>query len=761
MVTRRNFLAALTGSSLSVIAPAAPRPGAPQAEPRRFSVQLYKRVPTIFHRLKPILPMAHFALTMTPKVVADFDGAGVHFFTFLINSGPRESPYPAGSYPLKANSFDEIAGHILRLSADSYLMPRVVLWGPRNEAAWGGEHPGDTYLGHPSIGSTIWKATAEEHLRNLLRHIEASSYADQVIGYHVGWGNSGEWMFWGWNNQDAVDRSPATLHEFREWLRQKYQGQVTALQRGWGDPKVNFQNAGAPTDGDLRHADLGMFIDPQRSRIVPDYYEFLSDRNAELVQYFAKVVKEETKQQALYGVFFGYDIHSNFNDYRLRASAHCNLARVLETPEVDFVCSPNGYFDRNIGGMDCPQGVTTSVQQHGKVYFNEVDTWTYLCPPESPGRCGPFRAENHEWVETPQATREVLRRNFCQSLVEGYALWWMTCQWNAYWYSAPDILENLKHMAEIYRFGLETDRGSIAQVAVVLDDRSNFYLKLDSQQNVMNPCVFSQFFELRRMGTPYTTFLLDDVVTGRVPPHQLYILLNAFAVSEAEREALQKTFQRDRATVAWIYAAGLISKRAAVDNIEKLVGIRVRADLRQGFLNLRITNDHHELTRRLGLGFDFKANLTVINSWAGLEPNPAASSPIFFADDPDATTLGLLMANDKPGYAVKPLKRWQSLYLGAAPAPAAVWREIARYAGAQVLNEEADVLYADRSWLALHTGGPGVRHISLPYRAQGVFEVFSRQEVAGPTQEFSFKAEQWKTYLFYLGQPSRLPAALR
>jgi hypothetical protein len=337
----------------------------------------------------------------------------------------------------------------------------------------------------------------------------------------------------------------------------------------------------------------------------------------------------------------------------------------------------------------------------------------------------------------------------------------MTNEAGAFWYSAPDILQDLKHMAEVHRFGIETNRESVAEVAVVLEDRSTYYLGVDINQNVMNPCVFSQFFELRRMGTSYDTFLLDDVVAGRLRPHKLYLFLNAFAVSAAEREAIQKVLRRDHATAVWIYAAGLISDQLDLGNMEKLIGIRVRADHQQNSLNLRITNDQHEMTRRLGVGFNFKSNLHVINSWDIYQPHWVVSSPLFFADDPAATTLGLLTANDKPGYAVKQLEGWQSIYLGGAPAPAAVWREIARGCGVPIMNEKADVLYADRSWLALHTDEAGVRRISLPFRAEGVFEVFSKKTMAGPTQEFTFEAEHWKTYLFYLGSPSSLTALLR
>jgi hypothetical protein len=757
MLNRRTFLASMTAGWL-VGAPAGrPQETTSHSEAPRFSVRRLHGVNTIYHYDRPVLPMLHFAITMTAKAVADFDGAGIDLFTFHLNTGPDASPYAPRTdcYPLQTASLDEIANYILKQNPNSYLMPRVLLWGPRNQGEWEAQNPGESYLNHPALGSIVWKTRAEEDLRRLLRHIEASSFADRVLGYHVGWGTCGEWMYWGWDRPASIDRSTATVRAFRQWLKFRYRGKTAQLRAAWKNPTVDFDNAGAPSDADLRHADFGMFIDPARTRIVPDYYEFLSDLNVDLIQFFGQVVKAETKAQALYGVFFGYDIHSDFNDYRLRASAHCGLGRVLGMPEVDFICSPNGYYDRGIGGMDFPQGVVTSIQLHGKVYFNETDTWTYLAKPD------PDPNEANIRVKTPRDTREVLRRNFCQSLVEGCALWWMTNEANGYWYSAPEILQDLAQMARLYRFGLETERESIAQTAVVVDDRSPFYLKLDPEQNVMNPFVLSQFYELRRMGTPYDTLILEDVVRQRARPYKLYIFLDVFVATAAERESLHKTLRENRATAVWLYAAGLIGSSSSgpsslglsldLKNMQALTAIRIAADPIEGSLDLRIKDADHPLTRRLGRGFSFEANRHPLNSLQERQPKAIVCSPIFFADDPQATTLGVLAANNKPGYVLKPMEGWRSIYMSGGPAPAAVWREVARYAGVPILNEDPDVFYADRSWLALHTGAAGSRRIRLPFRAERVCELFSRTVLSGPTNEFEIDVEKWKTYLFYFG----------
>jgi hypothetical protein len=116
------------------------------------------------------------------------------------------------------------------------------------------------------------------------------------------------------------------------------------------------------------------------------------------------------------------------------------------------------------------------------------------------------------------------------------------------------------------------------------------------------------------------------------------------------------------------------------------------------------------------------------------------------------------MANNKPGYVVKAADGWQSIYMSAGPAPAAVWREVARDADVRILNENPDVLYANRSWLALHTGAAGSRRIRLPYRAEKVCEVFSGKVLSGPTSEIELEVEKWKTYLFYLGSDNVISA---
>jgi len=53
--------------------------------------------------------------------------------------------------------------------------------------------------------------------------------------------------------------------------------------------------------------------------------------------------------------------------------------------------------------------------------------------------------------------------------------------------------------------------------------------------------------------------------------------------------------------------------------------------------------------------------------------------------------------------------------------------------------------------LALHTDQAGSPRIKLPFRAEGVYDVFESTSIAQQTSEFPFEAECYKAYLFYLG----------
>ena len=82
-------------------------------------------------------------------------------------------------------------------------------------------------------------------------------------------------------------------------------------------------------------------------------------------------------RKKIVGAFYGY-LWCNFPNLSVVHSGHLGFAKVLRSPDVDFIASPYTYDNKQIGGPNNSQTLPESVALHGKLYFNEVDTETHL-----------------------------------------------------------------------------------------------------------------------------------------------------------------------------------------------------------------------------------------------------------------------------------------------------------------------------------------------------------------------------------------------
>jgi hypothetical protein len=98
-------------------------------------------------------------------------------------------------------------------------------------------------------------------------------------------------------------------------------------------------------------------------------------------------------------------------------SGHYALRRLLDSPDIDVLCSPISYFDRGLGQSAPAMTAAESVALAGKMWLFEDDTRTYLGSGNFPGA---FDA-----VNTLEDTNKELIRNVGQEAVRNFATWWM------------------------------------------------------------------------------------------------------------------------------------------------------------------------------------------------------------------------------------------------------------------------------------------------------------------------------------------------
>ena len=86
--------------------------------------------------------------------------------------------------------------------------------------------------------------------------------------------------------------------------------------------------------------------DLKTERQAIDFYEFISNMDADALLYVARVVREATQGQSLVGTYYAYLTAHGINQ---QDSGHLAAQRVFDSPDIDFLMSPPNYWYRKPG----------------------------------------------------------------------------------------------------------------------------------------------------------------------------------------------------------------------------------------------------------------------------------------------------------------------------------------------------------------------------------------------------------------------------
>jgi hypothetical protein len=127
---------------------------------------------------------------------------------------------------------------------------------------------------------------------------------------------------------------------------------------------------------------------------------------------------------------------------------------------------------------------------------------------------------------------------------------------------------------------------------------------------------------------------------------------------------------------------------------------------------------------------------------------------VFHLADTRARVLGQVVYSEGrcvPGFAVKEMGDWTSVWSAAPNLPASVLRGLARFAGVHLYGDAGDVLHATHDLLSLHTVSGGSRTVRLPHRAEIVYDLFGREIVARDTDRFDTQLPPGSTTVYFTG----------
>ncbi len=692
-------------------------------------VRPFNGAPTLFVNSQPRSSLLHFFSWSQPGLdtLQWTKQAGFRLYSAGI---PMKWPRPGEAQDFRAD--DALIEKILARDPQAMFLPRFIVdrssWEEHKSSWWEDAHPddlmqwstGDGLVREPkkiSVASERFRETANRLLRSFVEHLE-SKYGDRIIGYHPCGQNSCEWFYHDSWTRKLNCCEPVFVAAFQRWAANKY-GSVDKLREAWSDPNVTFETITGPTREERLCGGCEFFRDPTKERRVIDFVECQNVAVVETLEKFARTIKEATKGRKSVVVFYGYTFELAAIAHGLPNSGHLALGRLLKCPDVDIICSPISYVDRGSGGVGAFTSPVDSVSLHGKLWINEDDTRTHL------GSKGGF-----ERTETPWQTREVHARNFAHILPRRAGAWWM--DQGAGWLNDEVLWRDLSALKRLYDNAQKTMVSFKPEIAVIVDEKSCFYL-------TQKPWPFTRDLlylirqSLYRIGTPCGFYLLEDLVSGRIPPAKLYLFLNNFALTAQDKQAIAARCAGK--VCVFFYANGFIDKTADARNMEDLLGSRmtISMDGAPGKLKAAVdplTGDVSEF----GVG--------------------AILTPVFYLDEGEnGNVAGVRVfgryANGRAGAWFREGKPYRRVYLGALAAPPSLLRNLARMAGVHVYVDTDDVVEADQEFLAIHASTDGRKRIVLP-APMAVHDALTEETVAISVNEWTVEMKKGETRIYKL-----------
>lgn len=648
-------------------------------------------------------------------------------------------------------AFRAEAEHLLRVVPDAYIIIRVGMHPP---VSWMESHPDellrynngetipcvinsevhyDKVPGCYSLSSSEWRRDGTEALKQFCDEVEASSFADRVIGFFLGAGGTSEWYYVNQISEAGknmyADISPAFRREYGRLLREKY-GTEENLRKAWGKEDATFDAPIIPDLHEREYMDIdkkiihslvsfeyadrwddgihynnaeptrrGVFLNVNGYRYVYDFFRAWHDGTASTIIHFAKYLKSRCPDM-LVGSFYG---SLGCTDY-FGGSTATGTRRILDSGVVDFLAAPGVYNNRWPGGYVAQREVQDSFNLRNMLYLSEEDSRTHL-------DCDYYRDSNY--LFTVRDTLNTLKRDFARNLCENTFAWWFDQHQQGGRYKHGDIY---KMMSVQQRIALEAAKHGAAkknEIAVIFDEDSVHLVSKGTNATMLD---LYRTSDLARIGAPVDYYYHDDMSDDRMPDYKLYLMLNTFSLTDAEREAIRKKAAKNHATVVWMYAPGFVNfdKDVPMDNanIEDITGMKIERIDETHSVKFRITAPDHPALRRAVPDryygwIDRDVSSTI---WVGSALDVPFQNPCFtIRESDDVTILGRYSVDNKPALALKDNGEFVSVYCTAQILRAELLTSLAEYAGCHIYGYEDDCIYANENYVNIHAAYTG-RH---------------------------------------------------
>ncbi|MCD4831397.1 MAG: hypothetical protein K8R02_06265 [Anaerohalosphaeraceae bacterium] len=642
-----------------------------------------------------------------------------------------------------------------------------------------------------SLASPKWRSEAGNALSKLIDWLEQQPFAQHIIGYLPCAGSTSEWYY----QHGTVDREDGRYGDFSsafrsaqsELLREKYHTSQ-ALREAWDKADIDFDTAPIPDmhsrcfswfDEVTRQAseqgqsinsisnetNIGSFLNADQLQNVFDFYRNWHHSTADSIIHFARIIKEKTAQRCITGAFYG-----GSRRY-IESGSSAGVLRILNSDAIDFLASPGHYENRKPGGTTAQRMMQDSFRIYGKLFISEDDTRTHLADDGSLGesangntKVGKIKFRTSTGTHTLADSLTIMKRDFACDICEDTHGWWFDMSMEQLgqepWYDHPKILELISRQQQIARLAYESDRRKPAEIAFIFDEESMLYVSQDTTEDLVKTF---RMMEAHRIGVPVDYYYHNDLAKAEMPDYKVYVFVNVFALTKAERKVINDKVKRNNQVALWLYGQGFICPdmhpKLSESYISNLVDIPVSGEDIACRPNFKITQSSHPILadaipERIQGYFD---RPIISGGVAGLELGQAPTSllcPLFYPDDSasDITVLGRYTENDKTAMAMRQFDNWTSIYCGSKTIGSDVLRSIARFVGCHVYCDSDDYIYANNQFVAIHAAQAGKKFIQFPTPCNP-YEIYQRRSYGRGVTKIEINMAEGETLMFHLHGP--------
>lgn len=711
------------------------------------------------------VPLGETGRTVDADYYKSLGDAGIKIFYIMCNNLEAD--------PNGVADFANEVQQLLSVVPDAYVMVRMVL---NPSEKWLKENPDqlmqyndgkripcdirtESYLVHSEGGmlalcSQKWRDDYGKVLERTMAEIEKQPFYDRIIGYFLGGGCNAEWFSatptYIYDQGLYGDFSEAFREEFQKYLDETYGKGVkkadipdlesrylyTELDKEFDKPKVRplaAHPAPKPTQFPSMH---GTFLNMDTHRQTYDFYRAYGLGNANSIIHFAKIVKNR-HPDLLTGSFYGgvsYDTCTT--------NSAGGVMRVLQSGVVDFLANPGMYENRQPGGFTGQRQANDSFRLHNAMFISEDDTRTHA---EN------LYYGNYYEMFTPEDTINVLKRDFGRNICDDLQSWWYDQHIGGGRYKFPEVYELFAKQQKIGHLAYALDRTKGNEVAFISDEESMYMAHSKATERSL---LDFRNYEIANLGFGADSYIHNDLSHPDMPDYKLYVFLNCFSLTDKEREDIRKKLQKNHATALFLYGNGYINPDRTpsmhADYMQELTGICMEEEMEKYAPKFKITDN--DVFKNLDKG-----------KWYGefdklRKPNQDFAPyyvwrtylyPLLYANDQKATELAKYAQVDRSAVVVKEADGFTSVYCGTKFISAEVVREIARFAGCHIYENDGHVLYVNKNFATIHASHSGTITLKFPQECSP-FELYEEKYYGKDTKEISFDLLKGETRMFRL-----------